>query len=156
MVPCTLDVILRFRDRVHPLGRSRSQCWRSDSLRSRLWPCRRWLVQPLVWVCSVRAPDAHCRAASDRSCRPIAKDDPALSTTLFGFYTLSRGIGYILSTPISTALFRGGIEDDHVIKTGFEVGGGKYEQMIIYVGTCFAGAAVMSVVGWGVTYRGRR
>ncbi|THH11142.1 hypothetical protein EW145_g842 [Phellinidium pouzarii] len=40
--------------------------------------------------------------------RPVAKDSPTLSTTLFGVLMLKRGIGNILSTPISTALSKGG------------------------------------------------
>jgi MFS transporter, MCT family, solute carrier family 16 (monocarboxylic acid transporters), member 10 len=79
-----------------------------------------------------------------------------LNTTLFGFLLLSRGIGNVLSTPISTALFQGGGSSIHVPKVGFDVDGGKYQKMIVYVGTCFAGAAVVSAAGWGVDKRGRR
>jgi hypothetical protein len=34
--------------------------------------------------------------------------------------------------------------------TGFEVGDGRFEKMIIYVGTCFAGAAAIAALGWGI------
>jgi MFS transporter, MCT family, solute carrier family 16 (monocarboxylic acid transporters), member 10 len=79
-----------------------------------------------------------------------------LNTTLVGFLLLSRGIGNVLSTPISTALFRGGGNGIHVPKVGFDVDEGKYEKMIVYVGACFAGAAIVSAVGWGMDKRGRR
>ncbi|KAI0046069.1 MFS general substrate transporter [Auriscalpium vulgare] len=81
--------------------------------------------------------------------RHIARDDPTLSTTLFGFLLFSRGVGNLLSTPISTAL---SARPSSVIaheKTGFDVADGRFERMIVYVGTCFAGAAVVAMVGWG-------
>jgi MFS transporter, MCT family, solute carrier family 16 (monocarboxylic acid transporters), member 10 len=79
-----------------------------------------------------------------------------LNTTLFGFLLLSRGIGNVLSTPISTSLFQGGGNGPNAPKVGFDVDGGKYQKMIVYVGTCFAGAAVMSAVGWSVDKRRRQ
>ncbi|KAF5375746.1 hypothetical protein D9757_008992 [Collybiopsis confluens] len=33
---------------------------------------------------------------------------------------------------------------------GFHVGGGRFEKMILYVGTCFAAAAMVALGGWGV------
>ena len=65
---------------------------------------------------------------------------------------LSRGIGNVLSTPISTALSAvvDGADVGHLrLKTGFEVAGGRFEKVIVYVGTCFAGAAVVALVGMG-------
>ncbi|KAJ7163489.1 major facilitator superfamily domain-containing protein [Mycena crocata] len=88
--------------------------------------------------------------------RPFAKDDPVLSTTLYGYLLLSRGIGNIVSTPISANLYAqtrnvtGGAE-----KTGFQVGDGRFQEMIIYVGTCFAGAAAVSALGWTMDARKR-
>jgi MFS transporter, MCT family, solute carrier family 16 (monocarboxylic acid transporters), member 10 len=79
-----------------------------------------------------------------------------LNTTLLGFLMLSRGIGNVLSTPISTALSHGGGNAHHVAKVGFNVEGGRYQKMIVYVGACFAGGAVVSAVGWGVDKRSRR
>ncbi|KAK1220675.1 hypothetical protein PQX77_016501 [Marasmius sp. AFHP31] len=79
--------------------------------------------------------------------RPLASDDPTLVTTLLGYLMLSRGIGNIFSTPISSALSSGGLESNstsvpyHPPRTGFQVDNGKYEKMILYVGTCYAGAA---------------
>ncbi|EJC98140.1 MFS general substrate transporter [Fomitiporia mediterranea MF3/22] len=85
--------------------------------------------------------------------QPIAKENPALTTTLFGVFLLTRGIGNILSTPISTAL-----SDISAMSaaTGESVGNGRYAKMIVYVGTCFAGAGVIAVFGLGVDVYGRR
>lgn len=83
--------------------------------------------------------------------RPIAKDDPTLSTTIFGILMLSRGLGSVLSTPISTSLFRPSIGiGAGGNKYGFEVDGGKFENMIFYVGSVFAGAGILAGVGWMV------
>jgi MFS transporter, MCT family, solute carrier family 16 (monocarboxylic acid transporters), member 10 len=79
-----------------------------------------------------------------------------MSTMLFSLLLLSRGIGSVLSTPISTALSHSGANDYRAMKLGFDVDGGRYEKMIVYVGTCFAGAAVISAVGWGVDKNVRR
>ncbi|KAJ7701419.1 MFS general substrate transporter [Mycena rosella] len=89
--------------------------------------------------------------------RPVAKDDPAMSTTLYGYLLLSRGIGSIISTPISAKLYSqphnvtGGVD-----RTGFDVGDGRFENMIIYVGTCFAGAAGVAALGWAMEVRKNR
>ncbi|KAL1740091.1 major facilitator superfamily domain-containing protein [Schizophyllum fasciatum] len=88
--------------------------------------------------------------------RPIAKDDPNLSTTLFGWLLLTRGLGNILSTPISTALKGEGAGGVAGLDLGFRVGGGKYESMIVYTGACFVGAAVVVIAGWGVDVKVRR
>ncbi|KAL1719596.1 major facilitator superfamily domain-containing protein [Schizophyllum commune] len=79
--------------------------------------------------------------------RMYAKEDPTNSTTLFGYISLGRGIGNVLSTPIATALTGMG---SHLVKgpTGFAVGGGRFESMILYTGTCFTGAAGLAVFGW--------
>lgn len=61
---------------------------------------------------------------------------------------LFRGIGNILSTPISTAL-----QTDSQPGAGDEsvgIGGaykGSYEKVIIYAGTCFAAAAIVVAAG---------
>ncbi|PSR77371.1 hypothetical protein PHLCEN_2v7936 [Hermanssonia centrifuga] len=81
--------------------------------------------------------------------RPIAKDDPTLSTTIFSFLLLGRGIGNIVSTPISTALQRvhvSAAQSAH--KLGFMVADGQYRDMIVYAGSMFAGAAVLAFFGW--------
>ncbi|KAF9016517.1 MFS general substrate transporter [Hymenopellis radicata] len=77
--------------------------------------------------------------------RPVAKENPSLNTTLFGYFLLSRGLGNILSTPISSGLLTGSTVD---MTKAFPLSGGKYENMIIYVGTCFAGLrGSVSLVG---------
>ncbi|KAJ6504721.1 major facilitator superfamily domain-containing protein [Mycena vitilis] len=87
----------------------------------------------------------------------VNEDDPAVSTIIYGYLLLFRGIGNILSTPISAKLYSqphnvtGGLE-----KTGFNVGGGIFETMIIYVGTCFAAAAVSAVLGYAMDARKSR
>ncbi|KAJ7617495.1 major facilitator superfamily domain-containing protein, partial [Mycena polygramma] len=75
--------------------------------------------------------------------KPLAKDDAAMSTAIYGYLPLTGGIGNILSTPISAKLYSqhhnatGGLD-----RTGFDVGDGRFEKMIIYVGTCFGAAAL--------------
>ncbi|KAA1476050.1 MFS general substrate transporter [Dentipellis sp. KUC8613] len=97
--------------------------------------------------------------------RSFAKDDPALATLLYGFLMLSRGLGNVLCSPISTslssvtspsvALSGTGTMFQSAGKTGFDVADGRFEKLIIYVGSCFAGAAVVALVGWGGDKAGR-
>lgn len=82
-----------------------------------------------------------------------------MSTTLFSFLLVTRGIGNILSTPISTALQRHSsvastLEHKHV-SSGFGVAEGHFHAMIVYTGICFAAAAVVALVGWGFEKRAR-
>ncbi|KAF7337832.1 MFS general substrate transporter [Mycena venus] len=96
--------------------------------------------------------------------KPLAKDDLVMSTTLYGYLLLSRGVGNIVSTPISARLY----SQTHLnhnanataavvqSKIGFEVGDGRFETMIVYVGTCFAGAAGVAALGWVMDVRKRR
>ncbi|KAF7316238.1 hypothetical protein MIND_00142400 [Mycena indigotica] len=76
--------------------------------------------------------------------RPLARDDVTTSTSLYGYLLLSRGIGNIVSTPISARLYGGsnGTSHHHSQLTGFDVGDGRFRNMILYVGTCFASAAL--------------
>ncbi|KAJ3745449.1 major facilitator superfamily domain-containing protein [Lentinula detonsa] len=95
--------------------------------------------------------------------KPLSASDPNLSTTLFGILLFSRGMGNIFSTPISSALTslnsnsttstRG---SNHSAHLGFDVGGGRFEKMIVYVGICFASAALTTLVGWGTDVTRRR
>lgn len=82
--------------------------------------------------------------------RPSFADDPNLSTTLFGWLLATRGIGNILSTPVSTALrtARESNGTTSALHLGFDVADGRYEKVIIYTGTCFVGAAVVVIMGW--------
>ena len=80
----------------------------------------------------------------------MAEDDPSMSTTIFAFLLLGRGIGNIVSTPISTALQHARTPVvHHEQKLGFMVADGQYRDMIVYVGSCFAGASVIAMLGWG-------
>ncbi|KAL4250660.1 Proton-linked Monocarboxylate Transporter [Abortiporus biennis] len=86
--------------------------------------------------------------------RRFAKDDPTISTSIIGVLMFTRGIGNILSTPISTALqhnsssFSNPSDNSH-FSSGFDVSGGQYSDIIIFVGTCFAGSALVATFGWG-------
>ncbi|KAJ3720959.1 major facilitator superfamily domain-containing protein [Lentinula raphanica] len=103
--------------------------------------------------------------------KPWSANDPNLSTTLFGILLFSRGMGNIFSTPISSALTtlstrnpslqsrRSSFSNEASLESrnlGFSVAGGKFENMIVYVGTCFAGAALIALVGWGTDVARRR
>ncbi|KAJ7879018.1 MFS general substrate transporter [Mycena olivaceomarginata] len=103
--------------------------------------------------------------------RPLAKDDLVMSTTLYGYLLLSRGIGNIVATPISARLYtqhhlylQGNVTTGHgnmnatMARTGFDVGDkdGRFATMIVYVGTCFAGAAGVAALGWMLDRRSRR
>jgi hypothetical protein len=82
-----------------------------------------------------------------------------MATSIYGGMMLFRGIGNILSTPISTALLSNvdpNTPDLSLGSKGLVLGGafkGQYEKVIVYAGTCFAAAAVVVVVGWVVNRR---
>ncbi|KAG8788471.1 hypothetical protein FRC19_011960 [Serendipita sp. 401] len=80
--------------------------------------------------------------------RSVAQEDPRLSTTLIGYLMFSRGLGNILSTPITAALAHPKGISGLPGRLGFEVGDGKFESVIVYTGTCFAGAALIAGVRW--------
>ncbi|KIM26701.1 hypothetical protein M408DRAFT_16862 [Serendipita vermifera MAFF 305830] len=80
--------------------------------------------------------------------RDFPRDDPQVATTIIGYLMLSRGLGNILSTPISTALSRPHPEGFVSAHLGFDVGGGRFENVIVYAGTCFAGAALIAGIAW--------
>jgi len=71
-------------------------------------------------------------------------------TTVIGYLMLSRGVGNILSTPISTALSNPSANPSSQATLGFNVGGGRFSNIITFAGTCFAGAALTTGIGWGV------
>ncbi|EKM53759.1 uncharacterized protein PHACADRAFT_99812, partial [Phanerochaete carnosa HHB-10118-sp] len=83
--------------------------------------------------------------------RPIALGDPSVATTIINFMMLSRGIGNIASTPISTALQQAKLVvvlGSGATKTGFAVDGGRYTAVIVYTGACFACASAVTILGW--------
>ncbi|PVG01317.1 MFS general substrate transporter [Serendipita vermifera] len=82
--------------------------------------------------------------------RQIVHEDPKLSTTFIGYLMMTRGLGNILSTPISTALSSSHGGSRHHPRLGFDVGGGKFENVILYAGSCFAAASLIAAIGWGV------
>ncbi|KAG8694917.1 hypothetical protein FRC08_008177 [Ceratobasidium sp. 394] len=77
--------------------------------------------------------------------RPIAKDDPTSATTMLGMLMLSRGLGNVLSTPLSSALLTGSMLDH--VHSGLQHGS-RWARLIVYIGTIFAGAAFMGMIGW--------
>ena len=77
-----------------------------------------------------------------------AEGDPTRATSLFSVLLMSRGLGNVLSTPISTALSATPSQSVSHGHTGFKVDEGRYESMIAYVGTCFAVASTLTVAGF--------
>ncbi|QRV94217.1 major facilitator superfamily transporter [Ceratobasidium sp. AG-Ba] len=77
--------------------------------------------------------------------RPIAKDDPISATTMLGMLMLSRGLGNVLSTPVSSALLTGSALN--YVQSGFQHGS-RWTRLIVYTGAMFAGAAMVGLVGW--------
>ncbi|PVG01314.1 MFS general substrate transporter [Serendipita vermifera] len=80
--------------------------------------------------------------------RQIVHEDPMLSTNILSYLMLSRGLGNILSTPISTALSSPHPGRHRQERLGFDVGAGRFENVILYAGTCFAAAAIVASIGW--------
>lgn len=68
---------------------------------------------------------------------------------------LSRGLGNVMCTPIATALRGIAGVPNATVRTGFAVGGGEFENVIVYVGSCFAVASVLAGVGWGMKRKTR-
>lgn len=88
------------------------------------------------------------------------EEDRNLYMTLMGILMCTRGLGNVLSTPLATALSSGGsgsgFNATAAVHTGFAVAGGKYRDMIVYVGSCFAAAAGIAVVGWSMEMVGQK
>ncbi|KDE05119.1 hypothetical protein MVLG_04462 [Microbotryum lychnidis-dioicae p1A1 Lamole] len=72
--------------------------------------------------------------------RNAARDDPNLCTTLFGLISFTRGLGSILTAPISSLLLAHPL---HHVKAsvGFGVEGGKYGGLVIFAGMSLVVAA---------------
>ncbi|CAE6459568.1 unnamed protein product [Rhizoctonia solani] len=77
--------------------------------------------------------------------RPIAKDDTTAATSMLGMLMLSRGLGNVLSTPISSVLIAGSMRE--YIRFGLQ-NGSRWANLIIYIGTVFAGATSVGLFGW--------
>ncbi|TFY82322.1 hypothetical protein EWM64_g1694 [Hericium alpestre] len=82
--------------------------------------------------------------------RSITKDDPSVSMSLSGFLMLSRGLGNVLCSPVSTHLtsLTSTVSTTRNKKTGFDIEGGRFERLIVYVSLCYAGAALVAFIGW--------
>ncbi|KAK0504325.1 MFS general substrate transporter [Armillaria luteobubalina] len=70
---------------------------------------------------------------------PFAKDDNNVATYLFGYLMLSRGLGNILCTPISSAFL--------ATTSDFDFGIAR---------SCFAGSAGIAMLGWVLDAKTRR
>lgn len=112
--------------------------------------------------------------------KSVAKDDHLLAGSLIRFMLFSRGIGQIASTQIAAALMShasnyitqghdvdgassnsnstssGGFDPVERVKLGFGVGDGRFQNVIVYAGSCFASAAVPVMIGWALTKTWRR
>lgn len=58
---------------------------------------------------------------------------------------IQQGIGNVLSTPISSVLISGSMRD--YVRFGLQHGS-RWANLIVYVGTVFAGATVVGLFGW--------
>lgn len=72
---------------------------------------------------------------------PATEDDINLATTLFGLISFTRGLGSILTAPISSYLVTHPLSASPT--TGFGISNGKYGSMVIFVGVSLAVAAGM-------------
>jgi hypothetical protein len=77
-------------------------------------------------------------------------NDHAVSISLYGFLMLSQGLGNVLCTPIATSL--ADISTDSPVptgtKSGFGIDDGRFFKLILYIGMCYAGAALTVSIGW--------
>lgn len=72
--------------------------------------------------------------------------------SLLGYLALTRGIGNVLSTPIAAALRRdNGTSLEAQVNFGFNVGGGQFENVIFWAGSCFAGGTIFATIGWAMS-----
>lgn len=86
-----------------------------------------------------------------REATPPSKDDGLSDTvTLFGWLSLSRGLGNVLSAPISSALISGAAISQDL---GFGVDRGKYGSTILSIGVLMTVAGLIEI---GNGFGGRR
>ncbi|GJE99056.1 MFS general substrate transporter [Phanerochaete sordida] len=87
--------------------------------------------------------------------RPVAGDDASLATTIFSLLLFTRGIGNVVSTPISTALQSVKIPflSSSAPRIGFAADDSHFAAVIIYTGACFAMAVGVATVGWALDRR---
>lgn len=79
-----------------------------------------------------------------------AAEDPSLIMSMYGILFCTRGLGNILSTPISTALAPVQLLPitDSGTRQGIGIDGGRFAHLIGYIGACFAAATLTCIVGW--------
>lgn len=77
------------------------------------------------------SPHPHPRSASLTCRRP--EDDPQLATTLFGLVSFTRGVGSLLTAPVSSFLLNHPI-DGASKATGFGIDHGKYASLVVFTG----------------------
>jgi MFS transporter, MCT family, solute carrier family 16 (monocarboxylic acid transporters), member 10 len=106
-----------------------------------------------MWSAFVRPVASKAHLSFKRIDNPInfPEDDIALYVSLFGHLMFSRGLANILSTPISNALSGHGslVPLRKIVGLGFDVADGRFRDMIIFVGSCFAGCAAIAFATWG-------
>ena len=70
---------------------------------------------------------------------------------MYGFLFCTRGLGSILSMPISTALvlvLSLSVTDGGGARRGFALDDGRFAPLIGYIGACFAATTLTSIAGW--------
>ena len=61
-----------------------------------------------------------------------------------------------MSTPITTAFQHGhSLVATSAFSVGFDVAGGRFREVIIYTGLCFAAATAMTMYGWVFGFEGK-
>ncbi|KAG9311573.1 MFS general substrate transporter [Chiua virens] len=79
--------------------------------------------------------------------RQIARQNIALSMSMYGVMFFTRGLGNVLSTPIATALTP--VQSQSIVDDGAkQLDHGRFVPLIAYIGGCFAASMLMCIVGW--------
>ncbi|KAH8824906.1 MFS general substrate transporter [Flagelloscypha sp. PMI_526] len=82
--------------------------------------------------------------------RPLANGDLQTTNTLLGLLLFTRGVGNILSAPVSTSLQN--LSGPDIAKsfggTAYAIVDAKYGAMILFTGLCFALAALFILGAW--------
>ncbi|KAH8824897.1 hypothetical protein DL96DRAFT_1530733 [Flagelloscypha sp. PMI_526] len=82
--------------------------------------------------------------------RPLANGNLEATNTLLGLLLFTRGVGNILSAPLSTWLqdLSGKNVAKNFTKTAYAVMDARYGAMILFTGLCFALAAFFLLGAW--------
>ncbi|GAA5944833.1 hypothetical protein JCM10213_006604 [Rhodosporidiobolus nylandii] len=74
--------------------------------------------------------------------KSAVQNDPALTSSLFSLFSLTRGLGSLLSAPVSSALLaRSFPASNSGIKAAYGVDEGRWGGLVLFVGGCLAVAA---------------